>query len=222
LQSRGTANNHQDFIPRLKDHLLARQNDIPYDGEEHAFSNEQRDTISLVGSRMYKHDVIRINYTTYDLRRAQDLINVRTHPYLMTLGHEDEDKGTKWHPYWYAKVLGIFHVNVKRSGSMESERMEFLWVHWFGRNLYHEGGFETCRLHRIGLMDSEDPTSCEFLNPRDVIRSVHLIPAFSPNETQNSEALSDNSDDDAPIPQSDYYISMCVMFESIFTCTGRY
>ena len=68
---------------------------------------------------MYKHDVIRINYTTYNLRCAQDSINVQTHPYLMTLGHEDREEGTKWHPYWYAKVLRIFHVNVRRSGSMD-------------------------------------------------------------------------------------------------------
>ena len=87
----------------------------------------------------------------------------------MTLGHEDEDEGTKLHPYWYAKVLGIFHVNVRRSGCMETDRMDFLWVHWFGRDLDHEGGFVTRRLHRIGLTDSEDFTSYGFLNPSDVL-----------------------------------------------------
>lgn len=66
---------------------------------------------------MYKHEVIlSINYMTYDLRCVQDLINMPTHPYLMTLGHEDQEEGTKWHPYWYAKVLGIFHVNMRRWG----------------------------------------------------------------------------------------------------------
>ena len=192
---------------------MARQNNIPYDGNEHAFSDEQRDSITFVGNRMYKHDVIRINYMTYDLRRVQDSINVRTHPYLMTLGHEDEEEGTKCHPYWYAKVLGIFHVNVRRSGSMETEHMEFLWVHWFGRDPDHEGGFEMRRLHRIGLVDSEDPASFKFLNPSDVLRSVHLIPAFSPNK-ENQEAQ--DSDDDA-IPQFHYYVSMYVILESMFT-----
>jgi len=167
-QSQGIANNDQDFIPRLKDHLLVRQNNLPYNGNEHAFSDEEQDSITFVGNHMYMHDVICINYTTYDLRCAQDSINVQTHLYLMTLGHEDEE-GAKWHPYWYAKVLGIFHVNVRHSGFMETERMEFLWVHWFGRDTDHKGGFKTCRLHRIGLMDSEDPTSYEFLNPSDVL-----------------------------------------------------
>jgi len=55
-----------------------------------------------------------------------------TQPYIMTLGHEDEEGHTKWHLYWYAQVLGIFHINVRLLGCMEMECMEFLWVHWFG------------------------------------------------------------------------------------------
>ena len=124
--SHGIADSDQDFIPRLKDHLLAHHNNIPYNGDKHTFSNEEWDTITFVSDCIYKHNVLYINYTTYDLRYAQDSINVRTHPYIMTLGHEDEEEETKCHPYWYAKVLGIFHVNVRRSGHMETKRMEFL------------------------------------------------------------------------------------------------
>jgi len=43
--------------------------------------------------------------------------------------------------------------------------MDILWVHWFGRDPDHKGGFETRRLHRIGLTDGEDATSYGFLNP---------------------------------------------------------
>ena len=192
---------------------MVRHNNILYDGDEHAFSNEERDTITFVGDRIYKHDVLCVNYTTYDLRRAQDSINVRTHPYIMTLGHEDEEEEMKRHPYWYAKVLGIFHVNVRRSGRMETERMEFLWVHWFGRDLDYEGGFETRRLHRIGLTDSEDPTSYGFLNPDNVLQSVHLIAAFSPNERKQEAQDSDDSDGDAPFTKF-YYVSMYVIRDS--------
>lgn len=127
----------------------------------------------------------------------------------MTLGHEDEEEGTTWHPYWYAKVIGIFHVIMRRSGRMETERMDFLWVHWFGRDLDHEGGFETRRLHRIGLTDKEDTTSYGFLNPSDVLRAVHLIPAFHPNQTSVDSELDDS--DDATSVQEYYYISMYVI-----------
>jgi hypothetical protein len=182
---------------------LARYKNIPYDGEEHVFPDEERETITFVGDRIYKHNILRINYTTYDLRRATDSINVRTHPYIMTLAHEDEEEGTKWHPYWYAKVLGIFHANVRRTGCPETERVEFLWVHWFGRDPDHEGSFVTRRLHRIGLTVDEDPTSRGFLDPGDVLRSVHLIPAFSPNDD------SDNCDEGTPRTTL-YYVSMYV------------
>ena len=96
----------------------------------------------------------------------------------MTLGHEDEDNGIKSHSYWYAKVLRIFHVNVRHSGHIETEHMDFLWVHWFRHDLDHKGGFSTRQLHCIGLTDSKDFTSYRFLNPSDVLQAVYLIPAF--------------------------------------------
>ena len=156
---------------------------------------------------------------TYDLHCVQDSINMWTHPYLITLGHKDEE-GTKRHPYWYAKVLGIFHVNMRHSGPIDTKCMEFLWVHWFRCNLDHEGGFETCHLHCIGLMDSEDPTFYEFLNPSDVLWSVHLIATFSPNQ-ENQQVV--DSDDDA-IPQFHYYVSiyMVLLCWHSLTNTDRY
>jgi hypothetical protein len=215
------ADDHQDFIPRLKDHILGRYNDIPFDGEDHTFSDEERDRVSFVANRIYKHDVLHINYTTYDLRRAQDSINVRTHPYVMTLGHEDKEGDTTQHPYWYAKILGIFHVNVRLLDHTEIDRVEFLWVHWFGREPGHEGGFESRRLHRIGLIDSKDSTSYGFINPRDILRGVHLIPAFSENlmvqerDVDDEDNNSDDDDDDTENPDF-YYVSMYAINEPLF------
>jgi hypothetical protein len=162
----------------LKDHLLTRYNNVPYDGDEHAFSETDRQNMKFLGNRMYSHKVIRVNYTTYDMRRAQDSVNIRTEPFIMVLAHED-DADVDPHPYWYAKVLGIYHVNVRISDDMEPQRMEFLWVHWFGRDPDYRGGFETRRHFRIGLMDREDSTSYGFIDPKDVLRAVHLIPAFA-------------------------------------------
>jgi hypothetical protein len=119
------ADNSQNFILRLKDHLLAHQNNILYDRDEHAFSNEEQGSITFISNHMYRYNVICINYITYDLHCAQDSINVQTHLYLITLAYEEEE-GTKSHPYWYVKVLGIFHVNVRCSGCMETKHIEFL------------------------------------------------------------------------------------------------
>jgi hypothetical protein len=135
------------------------------------------------------------------------------HPYIMTLGHEDEE-GMKWHLYWYAKVLGIFHVNMRCLGCMETECMEFLWVHWFRCDLDYKGSFETCHLHHIGLSDSEDPTSYKFLNPNNILQSVHLIPAFALNERDPEVHNSDDLDNDTSILDIYYYVSIYVIHES--------
>ncbi|PSS30937.1 hypothetical protein PHLCEN_2v2506 [Hermanssonia centrifuga] len=58
------------------------------------------------------------------------------------------------------------------------QKVEFLWVRWFGRDLSARGGFGKRRLHRIGFADSEQPGAFGFLDPGLAIRSVHLIPAF--------------------------------------------
>ena len=93
--------------------------------------------------------------------------------------------------------------------------MEFLWIHWFGRDPDHEGGFKTRHLHRIGLIDSKDPISYEFLNPHDVIRSIHLIPVFSSNQADQE---ANDEDNDTPSPDL-YYVSMYMIHGSSFIRT---
>jgi hypothetical protein len=61
----------------------------------------------------------------------QDYISIRKHANIMVLAHED-DENVAQHPYWYARVLGIFHVNVRFDGQSEPKKTEFLWVHWYG------------------------------------------------------------------------------------------
>jgi hypothetical protein len=123
----------------------------------------------------------------------------------MALAHEDKGEDDR-HPYWYAKVLGIFHVNVRILGNFDVVQMDFLWVHWFGRDPDHPGGFNKCRLHRIGLLDPTSPTSFGFLNPSDVLQAVHLIPVFSIGRTPESLDLDAMDEDEA---ESDFfYVSM--------------
>lgn len=99
----------QNFVLKLKDHILARLLGSNYCGDEFAFSDEDRGSVSFVNNLIYRHKVIRINYTTYDMRRSQDSVNPRTHADIMVLSHEN-DATTPSHPYWYARVLGVFHA----------------------------------------------------------------------------------------------------------------
>ena len=65
----------QDFLPYLKDHLLGRLLNRQYDGDDIEFSPDERAKVIIHGDRIYRHKVLRINYTTYDLRREQDSLN---------------------------------------------------------------------------------------------------------------------------------------------------
>ncbi|KDR65812.1 hypothetical protein GALMADRAFT_148396 [Galerina marginata CBS 339.88] len=55
-----------------KDRLLGRLLERNFDGEN-AFSNDERNTVHLVNSTIFRLRTARINYTTYDMRRAYDL-----------------------------------------------------------------------------------------------------------------------------------------------------
>jgi len=130
--------------------------------------------------------VLRINYTTYDLCCAQDSLNPRVHADIMVLANEESQPGELApHPYWYACIVGIFHVYVRylggQSRSRTSQRIDFLWVHWFCRDSNHNSGWAAQQLHRIGFFDAHEvgAEAFGFIDPHHVIRVVHLIPAYN-------------------------------------------
>ena len=158
-----------------------------YDGDEVKYSEEERGTIHFVNNSLFRHKTLRINYTTYDLRRQQDSINPRTHPDIMLLSHEEPNEEVDAHPYWYARVVGIFHVDVVHHGpksmSPDKQRINFLWVRWFGRDVSFHAGWNAQRLHRVGFLNANEPGAFGFLNPSVAIRGAHIIPAFAHGQT---------------------------------------
>jgi len=201
-------------VPQLKDHLLSRLTGQLYDGDEHAFSYIERDSLRFVQNRLYRHKVLRVNYTTaYDMRRDQDSINPRTHPDIMLMAHEDDLQADP-HPYWYARVIGIYHVNALHSGrhsaSVTSKRMDFLWVRWFGRDFEAPGGFAAKRLHRIGFIPQEDGGAFGFLDPQVVLRGVHLIPGFAHGQTDEYLGMSVIRPLENDLDWVVYYVNMFV------------
>jgi len=59
-----------------------------------------------------------MNYTTYNLRCAQDSLNPRMHTNFMTLSHEDQNNmnSGKIFPYWFSRIIGIYHAMVMYTG----------------------------------------------------------------------------------------------------------
>ena len=160
----------------MKEHILDRL----LESHEAEFTMRQRNQLLFVNNRIYPHKVLRINYTTYDLPRAQDLVNPRTHSDIMVLSHEDAENP---HPYWYARVIGIFHAYIQYcepelQDGVTPQRIDFLWVRWFARNKNLKSGWAVRRLPCVGFYPSDESDAFGFVHPDDVVRSVHLIPGF--------------------------------------------
>ncbi|KAG1836689.1 hypothetical protein DFJ58DRAFT_734819 [Suillus subalutaceus] len=103
----------KNFLRRLKDHILDHLNPWSSESssEKPAHSDAACSSILFKWNRIYHHNITKFNYTTYDVRRAQDVIILRTaHCNIMLLqcGYNDALNGN----YYYAKVLSIHHVNM--------------------------------------------------------------------------------------------------------------
>lgn len=105
----------------------------------------------------------------------------------MVLANETDPTST--HPYWYARVIGIFHAEASYhdpNGSLEDSRpfnISFLWVRWYGFDGKHRSGFKAKRPHWVGFVHGEDPEAFGFLDPSDVIRAIHLVPVYRLGQT---------------------------------------
>ena len=86
------------------------------------------------------------------------------------------------HPFLYARVLGIFHANVIYTGQGAQDYLprcvEFLWVRWF-EAADMPAGWEHAALDCLRFVPMTQDDVYGFVDPTDVIRACHLIPAFS-------------------------------------------
>ncbi|THH32816.1 hypothetical protein EUX98_g1394 [Antrodiella citrinella] len=175
----------KDFYPKLKDHLLGRLMDPDCADTDTTYSNAQRLELVIDGNRIYRHKTLRVNYTTYDVRRGQDSMKPSNHADVMIPAFDiDPETGesASGHPYIYARIIGIFHASVLRRipGQYPTiKSMQFLLVRWFRLDTSYHGGFDARRLHRLELLPETDPNAFGFLNPDDVIRGSHIIPGFA-------------------------------------------
>ena len=153
-----------------------------FDGDSHEeFTDDDRNSIRFIGGRMYRAQTCQIYYTTYDLQRQCDTVNPLSHPDIM-LRSPVAEEGAE--PYWYARVIGVYHANIWAEntaipGGRNPRRMDFLWVRWFGDEPGYRSGFRRARLPKIGFVESTDEFAFSFVDPANVIRGCHLIPAFN-------------------------------------------
>jgi hypothetical protein len=155
---------------------------------------------------MYRHETMRINFTTYDLRRCQDVLNPKTEHCNIMVNAQDDPQGRHYHPYWYGNVIGIFHVNVSYindNGMADEPRLiHFLFVRWFGLDSTYRAGIKNKRLNRIGfiLAGTDNTEAFGFVDPANVIRGIHLIPEFNtaPSQTCHTVTTTGQMEDGDP------------------------
>jgi hypothetical protein len=112
----------QDLIPKLKQHLLSwlehmRATEMPSSSRTgDSLQPMDIEAVFFQNNIMYQHNILQANYTTYDVRRAQDTINPKTDccDVMLLSEYEPRQGGCNLtsHPYQYTRALGIYHVNL--------------------------------------------------------------------------------------------------------------
>ena len=185
---------------QLKSHILERLKFAP-DLPDERYSEKMRNTVVIEQNRLYLHRVLRVNYTTYDLRRDQDTINPDSHADIMMRAQADSE-----HPYLYARVLSIFHMEAllmpPKGQHVQTawQTMHVCFVRWF------EVDLPKIRPRRLiplrWATKDEDPFG--FVAPDQVLRGCHLLPSVvygrsdsalrGYSEARNAQKETDNLD----------------------------
>jgi hypothetical protein len=175
----------QHLLPRVLSKL--RSEDISRVGPLHDQTDIDSSSVLIKHDRIFMHKLMRINYTTYDVRRDQDNMNPSTaHNNIMALAdhtHSFDSTSDQDHPFRYAQVLGIYHANVVYVGpgmlDYQPRRIEFLWVRWYQNVGLERTGWNGRKLDRIQFPPVSSDDAFGFIDPSDVLRTCHVIPAFA-------------------------------------------
>ncbi|KJA26291.1 hypothetical protein HYPSUDRAFT_133110, partial [Hypholoma sublateritium FD-334 SS-4] len=198
----------KDFAKRLKEHLLPRilaRLDVNVSNFEQggpSLAETARDAVIIKDNRVFNHKLARFYYTTYDVRRSEDVINPRTsHCDVMLLADfnsenvDSSDSATPTdHPFLYARVIAIYHVNVVYVGpgmtGYEPSRFDFLHVRWFQIDKARgvSSAWEPFRLDLLSFPPTTAADAFSFVDPSLILRSCHLIPAFSLGKKDSAKA----------------------------------
>jgi hypothetical protein len=116
------------------------------------------------------------------------------------------------HPYWYARVLGIYNMDalVNIEGTVKKHEIDVLYVRWLAPLIDHQSGMHHTQLPKVAFVEESDYDAFGFLDPSQVIQSAHLLPAFisghgtSSLHPGNSFACQDDKLDDWEA----YYVGM--------------
>jgi hypothetical protein len=141
--------------------------------EDTARSDNERALVRICDNRLYGHKKLLSNYTSYDLCCCTDAVKIDSHPDIMVPADKDDAE----EKFWYARVVGIYHVVCSLASQAEWHTKDVLFVRWFARDT---SVLPRC-LPRLSFFDTADEYNMAFgfINPTIAIPGVHIIPAFN-------------------------------------------
>lgn len=111
---------------------------------------------------------------------------------------DNDDSEDESGRFLYARVLGIYHVNVVYTGrgtlDYQPRRMEFLWVRWFQPTTLPRG-WDSRRLECIKFYPVAHEYAFGFLDPAVVVRACHIIPRMALGKVHNDQGISNCAKD---------------------------
>jgi hypothetical protein len=165
--------------------MLQHEGSTDHTDTDRGLNDIDPNTLLFQKDRFYQHNIMRVNYTTYDVRRARDIIHPSTsHCNIMVLaGSRDNGDSASDHPFRYAQVLGVYHANVVYVGpgmiGYQPRRLEFLWVRWYRTLDTVNSGWAARKLDRVQFEPMTNDSAFGFVDPSDVLRSCHIVPSFA-------------------------------------------
>lgn len=136
---------------------------------------------------------------------------------LLDEGEEVVDEDRK--PYGYGHLLAVGHMMLRYNGPGQEKTglfadgrhhmMHILRVRWYEQDDSYKSGWRARRLPRLMLLPSHEKGAYGFLDPMDVIRGWHIIPAFRYDDmTQSTGQTAVRSVEDDTEEHPYYYAGM--------------
>ncbi|KIJ36057.1 hypothetical protein M422DRAFT_132875, partial [Sphaerobolus stellatus SS14] len=113
------------------------------------------------------HQTCCINFTTYDMQHLQDTINPSMSHRDIMLHACDDPSNPGYHPFWYARVIGIYRCLTRLCNQPEFQEIHFLWIRWLGRSENHvRAAINPHFLDQVGFVTQDDDMDIfGFVNP---------------------------------------------------------
>lgn len=176
----------------LRTHILGQLSGTNRADEDLSFTDSDINELVFEGNRLFAHNQVKFNYTTYDLQRDKDVVKPMDKSdkcFILVASREDVTSSSGEAdddlPFWYAQVVGVHHAMVSHgSRRIIKKRINFLHVRWLGVDPDWTTGDRAKRLDQVGFVPYDGDTEpFGFVNLSHVIRACHLIPAFNHGKT---------------------------------------